>query len=576
MRYRSTLLAVFITALLAFLAFQGALVYFGSEEREKAAGRLSLYLGTVTAELERFAHLTFVLAEDPFVIAAASGGETEQLNARLKAFAAEAGLDAIYLMETDGLTIAASNFDVPSSFLGQNYGFRQYFRDAMEGRQGRFYAIGATTGLPGYFIADPVRGPDGGIAGVIAIKLDLSKLEESWRRSGEEVLLVNADGVVMLASDSDWRYRVLSALTEAQRTQIEASRQFSGQALEALDWSNDGGNARIGGSERIHLTSADLPHGWVLHYLVKRDQAVTRSWLSAAFVVVVAGLVFIALQVQRARRVGAALARSELEEAALRQANERLAVEIEDRRTAERQLKRAQGELERASRLAALGQLAASVTHELGQPIAAMRNHLTAAEIGATAGVGLIGKIAALVDRMEGTTRQLKFFARSEAEPFGDADLGDAMRASLALVEPNVQATGVTVMVELPDTPLVVRGNQLRIEQVMTNLLRNAIDASEDRAHPELHVSAGTDGDLVWFEVRDNGHGLGDSTLADLAEPFVTTRESGRGMGLGLAIAAGIVLDHGGVMTAENAESGGASFRVCLPAARAAASGEVA
>ena len=110
----------------------------------------------------------------------------------------------------------------------------------------------------------------------------------------------------------------------------------------------------------------------------------------------------------------------------------------------------------------------------------------------------------------------------------------------------------------------------------MTNLLRNAVDASEEGAAPELHVSAGGDGDTVWFEVRDNGHGLGDATLADLAEPFVTTRESGRGMGLGLAIAAGIVRDHGGEMSAENVAGGGARFRVRMPAADAAEDGAAA
>ncbi len=140
-------------------------------------------------------------------------------------------------MDGDGQTIAASNFDRPGSFLGQNYGFRPYFREAIAGGTGRFHAIGATTGLPGYFIADPVRGADGEIAGAIAIKVDLSVLEESWRNSGEQVLLANADGVVLLASDPAWQYRALYPLSEAQRAEIEAARQFTGQPLDPLDWS---------------------------------------------------------------------------------------------------------------------------------------------------------------------------------------------------------------------------------------------------------------------------------------------------------------------------------------------------
>lgn len=573
MQKRAYLLSLLTTALLAFAAFQGAQRYFGNEEREAAAGRLSLYQSTVTAELERFQHLTYVLSLDPFVIAAADGAPVAALNTRLEEFADQAGIDAIYLMDESGLTIAASNHGRPASFLGQNYGFRPYFRSALNGAQGRFYAIGATTGRPGYFIADPVQGRDG-IAGVIALKIDLSQLEDSWRNSGEQVLLANADGVVLLASNPAWQYRTLSPLGDDQQARIDEARQFTGQVLDQLDWTPlADGRARIAGTERIHLTSTVPPHDWVLHYFASPAPAVTRSWLAAAFVIVAAGLALIAYQVQRARRVGAALARSEREEAELRQANERLAQEIEDRRTAERRLKRTQGELERASRLAALGQLAASVTHELGQPIAAMKNHLTAAELSGPAPAGgLIGKIGSLVQRMEDTARQLKFFARSDAEAFEDVDLSEAMRAALTLVEPNREACGAVIDTSFPDRPALIRGSRLRIEQVMTNLLRNALDAAEGQAQARLKVTVGAGEADSWFSVRDNGHGLGAATLAELQEPFVTTRESGRGMGLGLAIAAGIVQDHAGAMMAENIETGGACFTVRFPASEPDAS----
>ncbi|MEL7150193.1 MAG: ATP-binding protein [Pseudomonadota bacterium] len=569
MRMRPILLSVLATAALAFAAFQVAYRYFDSEERAAAAGRLSLYQSTVTAELGRFQHLTYVLSLDPFVIAAAEGQSPAQLNARFEDFAAQAGIDAIYLMTPDGLTIAASNHARPGSFLGQNYGFRPYFRDALNAQQGRYYAIGATTGLPGYFIADPVRTPEGAIAGVIALKIDLSGLEDSWRGSGEQVFLANGDGVVMLASNPDWTYQSLTRLTDAQRNRIEADRQFTGQPLSRLDWtplSDD--RARIGGVDRLHLTTPLGQHDWVLHYFAPTDPILTRSWLAAAFVVVLAGLGLIGWQIQRNRQVGAALARSEREEAELRQANTRLAQEIEDRRTAERRLKRTQGELQRASRLAALGQLAASVTHELGQPIAAMKNHLTAAELNAANAPDLTGRIGGLVQRMEDTTRQLKFFARSDAETFEDVDLTAAMQTALTLVEPNRQASGAIIKTSFPERPVHLRGSRLRLEQVMTNLLRNALDASEDSTPPTLEVRVGGGEASCWFSVRDNGHGLGAASLAELQEPFVTTRESGRGMGLGLAIASGIVQDHGGEMSAENLPEGGACFTVRLPLAQ--------
>ncbi len=565
----TTNIVVFVLAIAASIGlYLVSYQYFLSEELSKAQGRLSLYQSSVSGELERFSHLTYVLSQDPFVVGTALGDGTGTLNRRLEDFATQAGLDAIYLMDEDGITISASNYRDISSFVGQNYAFRPYFQTALSGEQGRFYAIGTTTGLPGYFIADVVLDQAGASIGVIAVKIDFSDLQDSWRNSGEQVLLANEDGVVLLSSDPNWQYRVLNPLSEQQRQKIRQARQFPGQDLDPLGWTELPGNqARISGAKRLHLAATDLPHSWSLHYFTSDDRVVARSWLVTALFILFAGAAFVFFQIQRTRRVGAALARSELEEAQLRQANERLATEIEDRKTAERRLKRTQGELERASKLAALGQLAASVTHELGQPIAAMRNHLVAAEFGAHDHTTLTQKIGGLVDRMEGITRQLRFFARSEREVFGDVDLGASVNAALALVAPNIEQSNVTVLLDTPNRPVVVRGIALRIEQVITNLLRNAIDAVDETDAPEIHIAVTASDDEAALEILDNGHGLGDATLAELQEPFITTRESGRGMGLGLAISANIVKDHNGTMKAKNREGGGTVFSVTFPMA---------
>lgn len=554
---------------LMFLAFAtGVYVlsqsFFRSEEITRAEGRLSLYRSTVVAELNRFSHLTFVLARDPFVIETASGADTAPLNARLAAFANRSGLGAIYLMDPQGLTIAASNAGQPRSFVGQNYGFRPYFRDALAGLQGRFYGIGATTGLPGYFIADLVVSDLGEPLGVIAIKIDLVQLENSWREGGEQVFLTNADGVVLLASDPGWRYRSLTPLDAEQRAAIAEARQFPGQDLAPLDWQPLGDDAAvIEGREVIHLTASGLPHGWQLHYFASADPVETRSWLATVVALVLAGGVALVFLMRRNVQVQAALRRLEAEEAELRRAYDRLNVEIEERCTAERRLERTRDELARASRLAALGELAASVTHELGQPITAMRNHLAAAEMGG--GDRAIPRLAGLVERMEGITRQLKFFAHPGENTLKPVDLCQAMREALKLVAPNIEAAGVALAQDIPSTPVVVLGNALRLEQVMVNLLRNAIDAMEDSTPRPLSVRVGQDATGAWFEVADRGHGLGQASLVELQEPFVTSRESGKGMGLGLAISAGIVKEHHGRMTARNRARGGAVFRVDIP-----------
>ena len=228
MRRLSLILILLAALAAAFGLYRLSHRYFSSEELNRAEGRLSLYRSTLTAELERFSHLTHVLARDPIVVATAQGGDRQVLNRRLADFARRAGLDAIYLMRPDGLTIAASNAGEDVSFIGHNYAFRPYFQQALAGHSGRFYAIGATTGLPGYFIADPVYGTGGALVGVIAIKVGLAGLEDSWRRSGEQVLLANEDGVVLMSSVPDWRYRVLQALSVETRQRIDQARQFPG------------------------------------------------------------------------------------------------------------------------------------------------------------------------------------------------------------------------------------------------------------------------------------------------------------------------------------------------------------
>lgn len=560
---RNLLISVFAAVCLAAAAFVIAGGSVRARETQKAEGRLSLYRSTVVAEIERFSHLPYVLARDPHVLSTVMGGDRHALNERFRDFAARAGVEQIYLMLPSGDTIAASNANTALSFVGKNYSFRPYFQDALTGTQGRFFGIGNTTGLPGYFIANPVLGPSGKVSAVIAIKLDLTRLEQDWRDAGERVLLANKDTVVVMASNANWLYKSLLPLSDAQRAHIAQVRQFGTKALGPLDWEQRERNqVRIEGQSLIHLDTADLPHDWVLHYMTSKDPITTVSWLAAVSTLILAAILVIAFQFRRTLRIGAALRQSEAEEAELRRANERLAVEIVEREAAQRRLQRAQGELERASRLAALGELAASVTHELGQPIAAFRNHIAAAEMSSNASAVVMPKLSGLVDRMEGITRQLRFFARPGVPDLKRVDLDEAMSEAIALVAPNLEVAKVTLRRTKATPPVFVHGSQLRIEQVMTNLLRNAVDAVEDSPKRELEITVGQTGQVAWFELRDTGHGLGQSSLEDLQEPFVTIRESGRGMGLGLAISASIVKEHGGTMQAHNSPDGGAVFRV--------------
>ncbi len=536
-----------------------------------AEGRLSLYRGTLLAEIGRFSHLPYVLAGDPFVVDGAEGRNLGQLNRRLARFADRAGLDAIYLMDAEGLTLAASNYRQPTSFVGRNYGFRPYFKDALKGRQGLFYGIGATTRQPGYFIAEAVRGTSGTVIGVIAVKVDLESLEATWADGGEHVFVANQDGIVLLASDPAWRYKTLKEISNARREEIAAGRQFGDELLARLDWRLlETGEVRLASETYLHLKIADLPHGWTLHYMADPRPAKTRAWMVVIGLVVLGAAISVFLLLRRNRHIGHALRRSEAEEAELRSANIKLAHEISERKAAEAALTRTQDELARASRLAALGQLAASVTHELGQPISALRNHLMAAEISSRPESlqTLPGKLGTIVERMEAITRQLKFFASPAAPEMQPVDLREVLEGALSLIGPDISGNGIEFTTAVADTPVVVRGNRIRLEQVATNLIRNALNAMnamEVESGDRIEMSVSQEAETAVLSVLDRGPGLGGSSLAELQEPFVTSQASGDGMGLGLAISAEIMREHSGELDASDREEGGACFKMTLP-----------
>jgi len=530
-----------------------ALTYFLSEEQDRLSNRNSLYAATLIDALERFQYLPTIVAEDRR-ISAALGGATDQANARLVELARRTGVEAIYLMDPTGFTIAASNHAEAGSFLGQNYGFRPYFRAAIEGGIGEFYAIGATTLRPGYFIAAPVR-IGGRISAVVAVKLDLNTLPQTWADSGEVVLVANADGVVVLSSDEELRYRSLAPIPQKRMQEIAAERQFGREDLKPLVWrTDDDGGAVLEGDRFVHVAAPLNRRGWTLHVLHDRSRVEERALLALIVYGVVLALAALAYVYARSRRISAALRSSQ-------DLNERLEAEISERKAAETTLQRTQNELARSERLAALGRLAASVTHELGQPLSAMRNYLAAADVtGETAELG--GRLEAVVKRMETTTKQLRSFARQGDEALTAVDLSAVLTNAIDLTAHDFRAAGVAMDFTEPNMPVRVHGDAQRLEQVCINLLRNAMlavdGADSKRVTAKIIVSDG-----VSLTITDTGPGVGDATIEALAEPFFTTREAG--MGLGLAISSAIIKEHGGVLRAGNGANGGAGFAVDLP-----------
>lgn len=531
----------------------GAYRYFERLETVAASNRMELYLRSLNEALQQHQHLPFVLARDPRYSDTLNPIDIDpDINARLDQLAQQAKLEAIYLMDASGLVLAASNAGLPNSFLGENYGFRPYFKEALTGQRSDYFAIGATSGRPGYFVAEPVTFASGTQKGVIAIKLDVSELQRSWVSDSDTVIAVNGENIVVLASNPDWLYRPIGELAPDVRQAILESRQFGTEPLMPLDWTNMN-NARVVGEGTRYIAAVGRANwrGWSVYYL-QPEAAVTRQTLAMTglFGSAIALLVGFATFL-RSRRIALAYASSEQQRVALIDTN--------------RKLKDAQAELARSAKLSALGQLAASVTHELGQPISAFRNHLAAAEIGGEiTSPSTAQSLNKLVERMEAIMRQFRYFARGRAGGKTLVNLADVIAEVINTLDADFKAASVELCFIPQEATVELQANKLLLEQALTNLLTNALHAVESEPKPQIIVQMTSDDTHAELRICDNGPGLEGLGLADLQEPFFSTKPSGIGMGLGLAITTEIIKNHDGELTLGNSAKG-AEFIVKLP-----------
>ncbi|MGQ9371720.1 sensor histidine kinase [Azospirillum sp. ST 5-10] len=565
--------------------------------RSAGEHRIALYVNNLEGAIQRHDYLPFVLSMNADVrrLLREPGDAAlrDRVNRYLATVTQEARSATLYVLDTSGLTLAASNWDTPQSFVNNNYAFRPYFRQAMADGRGRFYAVGVTTGTPGLFLSHAVT--DGGrTTGVLAVKVSLDGLEEAWRFGAERVLVADGAGIAFLSSEPAWRFRTLDEPSAAELRRMSQTRQYAGVTLEPLPVA---GRREVHGAPVLTIRNPDgrgttdylmqsvaLPGpGWrviTLSDMAPVAAAARTAAAVGAFAVVFLLLVFLYLR-QRRRRIREGMqARDALEKAnvELRRAhdelevriaartadlvaaNERLTLEVAERERAERVLREAQDELVQAGKLATLGQMAAGITHELNQPLAAIRTYADNAVVLFERGLhddlrtNLV-RIPQLVERMARITGQLKAFARKTKARAEPVPVGRAVHNALLLIEQRLKLEGVALDCALPDPDVAVVFEDVRLEQVLINLFRNALDAMKGRAVRRLGIAVEADGGCVRIRVRDSGPGIAEDVLPRIFEPFFTTKEAA-GLGLGLPISAGIVRDAGGQLGVRNGPDG--------------------
>ena len=583
---RRQLLFAIIALLLAAAILVFAASRWASTSARAATDRTSLavarnHLGLLSSELQKFRLLPLVLADYPEVVGALEGGdgEAERLNARLELLARRTDAAAIYAIGRDGHAVAASNWRLPTSFVGQDYGFRPYFARAMRSGAAELFALGTVSGRPGLYLARRVN-RDGQPIGVIVVKVEFDAIERSWARSPGMSVVTDRQGVILVTSRPDWRFRATHPLDARTVADARRTLQFGASPPAMVPVSFDGEDAWTGtGVSRVRYRVSRLPaplaDGQLVHLAPLEPALVaarTTAGLWALGILLVlaigAGLAIRSSETRRLQREARAALEAEVARrtAELRDANAQLVVESEERADAEQRFRAAREELAQANRLGSLGQIVAGVAHEINQPVAAIRTYADNGEklivrdqLGAAR--ENLRLIVGLSDRIGTITAELKAFARRKAPASGTTTLGAVLDGvSLLLGERILHVLTFAVAKDLRETRIA--GDRIRLEQVLLNLIQNAIDAVAGSAVGAIRVTAGhADDATLIVRVIDNGPGVPDELRDSLFAPFASAKPEG--LGLGLAIARDIARGFGGELELEPS-SRGATFRLTL------------
>ena len=533
---------------------------FTESTKARAELRLTLYSGNLQSELQRNSIVPQILARDPTLIGALNSNDFSISTQRLISFVEEIGAASLMLLDSEGRTVAATD----RSRLGSQHRNEPYFVEALRQNATVFSVIREDAGSYAFSYSRRIESVSE-VTGVIVVEVDLAKFERQWAGISDAVVVSDSTGTIVLSTEPRWR-----GLTELEAITRQTPQSAIDRAIRATaDWTALPAEAYLEG-QAVMRTSDRVPfQGWRIvsytTYQSVRERVNGVLALQIMGFAILLALVFYFLSRKNALRV----ALFQRESAELRALNARLQREIAERERVQKTLEVAEQTLAQSSKLAALGEMSAAVSHELNQPLAAMKTYLAGARLllrrnRPDEALASFGRIDGLIERMGAITRQLKSYARKGGDVFSPINMGDALNSSLSMMEPQLRQRQVRIARVLPNEPVIVMGDRVRIEQVMINLLRNALDATKSVDDPEIEIILAA-GETVTFTVRDNGPGIED--LDSLFEPFYTTKQPGDGVGLGLAISSGIVNDLGGRLTARNGQHGGAVFEMRLPVA---------
>jgi two-component system, NtrC family, C4-dicarboxylate transport sensor histidine kinase DctB len=580
----AVLIWLLLLPVLFYALYLGGRAWLSDTLHETSSRTLSLYVTGLEEMLNKYRALPDIYALHPTIQDVLENSDdddvTKKANHLLQHYNEASGASDTYVLDASGLTLAASNWNKKVTFVGRNFSFRPYFRDAMKSGRGQFFALGTMSLQRGYYMSRAVKGSDGKTTGVVVVKVDVAQAEQGWDSPQHKIIVTDGAGIVFLSSEAGWLYNAVRDPSPEALAELGQTRRYANKTIGRLPfivkdtdapWHNSFQAANR--DEVSYLaTYQDLSEvGWRVWIMANTSSMTRMAIVYAAGIVLVVAMGFVAVisLIERRRGLLRALdVQRQAHQTLANSANE-LERQVEVRTT---DLKRAQNELVQAGKMAALGQMSVGINHELNQPLTAIRSYtdnvVKFLDLDRTDEAREnLSLISALSERMGDIILRLKIFARESSDERMAVSLNTVINNTMRIVDPRLKKTGVELQIDVPEDDICVLVNDVRLEQVLVNLINNAIDALPEEGERRITLEARIqDGEMI-VRVHDSGPGIAEDIIAHLFEPFFTTKEVGIGLGLGLSISYGIVQDFGGELRVRNPEGGGAEFYFNIPLA---------
>ncbi|WBM72846.1 ATP-binding protein [Buttiauxella sp. WJP83] len=552
--------------------------------------RLEMYKSTLYSTIDQYYILPYMLSMDNVIKQSMNqpgDNVTENLNRYVEYFNTQLKTAAIFILNAQGKTIASSNWREPGSYVGQDYSYRPYYKQAMMGMNGRFYGIGSTTNIPGFFLSTGIKN-NGKVVGVVIVKISLNDIENVWAEGPENIIVSDEHSIIFLSSKSQWRMKTLEPLPSQIKEKLQLTRQYSLSNILPADYYpcftfngfvflKEKAN-QLCLLPRFYTQQISIPEfNWKMTIIVPLDNLYWTWAISLIITLILYLLVLVIIKYWRMRSRAQQLltqANETLEKQVkerthdLESMNQKLLLEMKERSQAEHIIQLTRSELAESNKLAALGQMATEIAHEQNQPLAAIHaltdntRTMLAKKMYTQADQNLKYTIS-VVERMTQLMSELKTFASRHRVPKGSADVVKVMYTAVALLNHSMEKNNLERRIKAPSRPLFVGCDELGLEQIFSNLITNALDSMEGQQNKRLDISIYKEDHKVIITLKDNGSGFSPEIIERIFEAFFTTKR--RGIGLGLAIVSEIVRNSSGTIHASNHPEGGAMMTLSWP-----------